>query len=210
MDLISKKDLLLATGISYGQLYRWKRAHLIPEKWFIKQASYTGQETFFPREQILKRIQAILDAKDSYTLEEMAKIFSPENAALRLDPQALCAIEEIDSALLELWQAQSRQTTYDFFDIVLLSAFCKACGDLSLSSEQAQSLMERCRSAAACSPSRSTDLFLLILSLQEHHVALVRQLDAVRFDSQIKIVNTQDLGGLANALKLKYKTLFQG
>ncbi|MCL2486473.1 MAG: YhbD family protein, partial [Oscillospiraceae bacterium] len=32
--LISKKDLLEFTGISYGQLYRWKREGLIPEEWF--------------------------------------------------------------------------------------------------------------------------------------------------------------------------------
>ena len=41
--LISKKDLLNETGISYGQLYRWKREGLIPEEWFIKQPSFTGQ-----------------------------------------------------------------------------------------------------------------------------------------------------------------------
>ena len=41
--LISKKDLLNDTGISYGQLYRWKREGLIPEEWFIKQPSFTGQ-----------------------------------------------------------------------------------------------------------------------------------------------------------------------
>ena len=29
--LISKKELLDLTGISYGQLYRWKRKGLIPE-----------------------------------------------------------------------------------------------------------------------------------------------------------------------------------
>ena len=44
MSLISKKDLLTTTGISYGQLYRWKRQGLIPEEWFIKKASYTGPQ----------------------------------------------------------------------------------------------------------------------------------------------------------------------
>ena len=43
--LISKKDLLARTGISYGQLYRWKRQNLIPEEWFIKKSTFTGQET---------------------------------------------------------------------------------------------------------------------------------------------------------------------
>ena len=46
------------------------------EEWFIKRSSYTGQETFFPKEQILGRIQAILEAKDVYSLEELAKLFS--------------------------------------------------------------------------------------------------------------------------------------
>lgn len=45
--LISKKELLRLTGISYGQLYRWKRKNLIPEEWFIRKSTYTGQETFF-------------------------------------------------------------------------------------------------------------------------------------------------------------------
>lgn len=47
-DLISKKDLLEQTGISYGQLYRWKRKNLIPEDWFIRKSTFTGQETFSP------------------------------------------------------------------------------------------------------------------------------------------------------------------
>ena len=43
---ISKKDLLKRYGISYGALYRWKRMGLIPEEWFIKRSTPTGQETF--------------------------------------------------------------------------------------------------------------------------------------------------------------------
>ena len=70
---ISKKDLLKTTGISYGQLYRWKREGLIPEEWFVKRSSPTGQETYFPQEKILKRIHAIQQLKDSYSLEELAR-----------------------------------------------------------------------------------------------------------------------------------------
>lgn len=49
IELISKKELLPLTNISYGQLYRWKRKNLIPEDWFIKKSVSTGQETFFPK-----------------------------------------------------------------------------------------------------------------------------------------------------------------
>lgn len=80
-DVISKKELLAATGISYGQLYRWKRERLIPEEWFVKQASFTGQETFFPREKVIKRVQEILLLKDRHSLDELASMFSPDAAA---------------------------------------------------------------------------------------------------------------------------------
>ncbi|QUL52793.1 DUF4004 family protein [Paenibacillus tritici] len=71
-DLISKKELLDETGISYGQLYRWKRKQLIPEEWFIRKSTFTGQETFFPRARILGRVQHILQKKDDLSLDELA------------------------------------------------------------------------------------------------------------------------------------------
>ncbi|MDQ0189744.1 YhbD family protein [Alicyclobacillus cycloheptanicus] len=76
-DLISKKELLELTGISYGQLYRWKRKNLIPEEWFIRKSTFTGQETFFPRDQILARIERIMSMKDDHSLDEIADQFSP-------------------------------------------------------------------------------------------------------------------------------------
>jgi DNA-binding transcriptional MerR regulator len=77
-DLISKKDLLLATGISYGQLYRWKRKGLIPEDWFVRKSSFTGQETFFPREKVLARVDRILSMKEEdLSLDDIADAVSP-------------------------------------------------------------------------------------------------------------------------------------
>lgn len=77
-DLISKKDLLLATGISYGQLYRWKRKGLIPEDWFVRRSTFTGQETFFPRDRMIARVERILSMKDEdASLDEIAEAVSP-------------------------------------------------------------------------------------------------------------------------------------
>ena len=78
-ELISKKELLELYGISYGALYRWKRKGLIPEDWFIKKSTITGQETFFPRTLICERMELILRQKDDVSLEEMAKQFSEES-----------------------------------------------------------------------------------------------------------------------------------
>jgi DNA-binding transcriptional MerR regulator len=75
--LISKKELLDLTGISYGQLYRWKRKNLIPEEWFIKKSSFTGQETFFPKDKILDRIGKIVNLKEDLSLDDIATAVSP-------------------------------------------------------------------------------------------------------------------------------------
>jgi len=88
-DLISKKELLEITKVSYGQLYRWKRKNLIPEDWFIKKSSYTGQETYFPREKILDRIDKIINMKDDASLDSLAQMFSPNLAEVFLSEEEL-------------------------------------------------------------------------------------------------------------------------
>ena len=71
-ELISKKELLERYGISYGALYRWKRKGLIPEDWFLKKATVTGQETFFPKALICERVELIQSQKDELSLDELA------------------------------------------------------------------------------------------------------------------------------------------
>ncbi|WP_241893185.1 DUF4004 family protein [Mammaliicoccus sciuri] len=55
IQLISKKELLVECGITYGQLYRWKRKKLIPDEWFIRKSTYTGQESFFPERKNIEK-----------------------------------------------------------------------------------------------------------------------------------------------------------
>ncbi|SFM22998.1 Protein of unknown function [Paenibacillus sp. 1_12] len=76
-ELISKKELLELTGISYGQLYRWKRKNLVPEEWFIRKSAFTGQETFFPKQKMLDRMDKIINMKEDLSLDELADMFSP-------------------------------------------------------------------------------------------------------------------------------------
>lgn len=80
-ELISKKELLEQYGISYGALYRWKRMGLIPESWFLRRATPTGQETFFRREQICPRMELILRDKEHSSLEELAASLAEKQQA---------------------------------------------------------------------------------------------------------------------------------
>ena len=95
MSMITKKELLEKAGISYGQLYRWKREGLIPEEWFIKKASRTGQETFLPAEKVLERIAFIQEKKESCSLEEMAKMLSIQAEKKEFNKELLLEMEEI-------------------------------------------------------------------------------------------------------------------
>ena len=122
-ELISKKEVLRLTGISYGQLYRWKRMGLIPEAWFIRRSTFTGQETFFPKEKILKRIEEILRLKEEHSLEEIVRILTPEAAPEEVthsEPTALPSIGREGRELL--W----KEGEYTFGELVALAAGSEA------------------------------------------------------------------------------------
>lgn len=87
-NLISKRELLSRYGISYGALYRWKRKGLIPDDWFIRKSTPTGQETFFPEALICERVERILETKNEVLLDDLAGELSGEdrrNAFLVID-----------------------------------------------------------------------------------------------------------------------------
>jgi hypothetical protein len=88
-ELMSKKDLLELVKISYGQLYRWKRKNLIPEEWFIRKSTFTGQETFFPREKMLARVAKIMNMKEDLSLTDLADVFSPNMNEISVKKEAL-------------------------------------------------------------------------------------------------------------------------
>jgi hypothetical protein len=100
--LISKKEVLARTRISYGQLYRWKRKGLIPEAWFIRRSTFTGQETFFPEDKILGRIEQIKEMKGDHPLDDLADVITQQvNAKLRVAFDRLKRLQWFDESILE-------------------------------------------------------------------------------------------------------------
>lgn len=120
-ELISKKEILDMTGISYGQLYRWKRKELIPEEWFIKKSSYTGQETFFPREKIINRINKIIELKDDMPLDDLAAMFTNKPKVDDVSEEYLMEKEIIREETLPIYKDIFREKEeYNFKDVVLM------------------------------------------------------------------------------------------
>ena len=127
---ISKKNLLQETGISYGQLYRWKREGLIPEEWFEKRSAFTGQETFFSRQRILKRIEIIQSMKDDLSLSDIKSLLDtiPQEANLK---STLAATGGMSEAFIN-------SITVDFEGIWLSELSVKAVSTLCSALDQAQ------------------------------------------------------------------------
>ena len=116
-DLISKKELLERYSISYGALYRWKRKGLIPEEWFIKKSTVTGQETFFPRALVCERVELIQSHKDEISLDELSSKFSTEEkkkATLTLVTvfgKKTFYLSEIESAVIDDGDGNTKNIT---------------------------------------------------------------------------------------------------
>lgn len=107
VDLISKKDLLQQTGISYGQLYRWKRKGLIPEEWFVKKSSFTGQETYFPRDKMIARVERILSMKDEdLSLDDIAEAVTPDLTGISLTAEEAVQRGVISRPAAEIYAAR--------------------------------------------------------------------------------------------------------
>ncbi len=204
---ITKKDLLNETGISYGQLYRWKREGLIPEEWFIKQPSFTGQETVFPRKQILSRIKAIQELKDKYSLEELAKILSPEVAERYFTTEDLKVIEEIKDNLIPAFVQGFQKSNFLFIEVLIMIALSEFMEHSDMSRGQLIEIVEGLKGYLP--KMKSTGFILLLFDRQKDYYATIYEEQAqIYIDSRLNIVKEIHLADLSNKLKLKYRNSF--
>ncbi|MBV4343481.1 YhbD family protein [[Clostridium] innocuum] len=205
---ISKKDLLKTTGISYGQLYRWKREGLIPEEWFVKRSSPTGQETYFPQEKILKRIHAIQQLKDSYSLEELARILTPEVSNRLFCEEDLEHFDELDIDVAADFMDAMSKDSFVFLEVLVMIALSQAMVDSAITEEErthAVSLLSK-----RMSELHSADYVLELLQAQGHlYVLLKKEGSEVYLDDGLVAIRSIHLNELSNAIKLKYKETFQ-
>lgn len=141
--LISKKELLQITDISYGQLYRWKRKKIIPEEWFIKKSVSTGQETFFPEEKILERIREILRLKDTVSLDELSVMFSNEIKKCEISRKYI--VENIiPEYILEMFENKySKKERYNSDEVLFIVIFKNMLESGSFNFEEIISLIEK-------------------------------------------------------------------
>lgn len=202
-QLISKKELLEETSISYGQLYRWKRKNLIPEEWFIRKSTFTGQETFFPREDILKRISIIQKMKENLSLDEMREMLSPKMKDVSMTADELLTKGLISKPALHVFSEGGADTVFSSRDLLSLYVLEELLQSGNVSLEEAKMAAEVLRKYDTAEIKKQTELIIL-RKLGVTTCFIAAAADSILFESSVKIVERVDLANASEELKTKY------
>lgn len=206
-EMISKKDLLKVTGISYGQLYRWKREMLIPEEWFVKQSSITGQETYFPRDKMLQRVKRILTLKDKYSLEELAGMLSPEIVDRNFNEEELEQFQEIDIQVAALFMDVLEKDIFRFREIIAMMAYTQIKKELQIDEEEMLTLIKH--SAKHIIELKNLDMTLHVVMVDKRLYSLFfAEKEHLIFDDRMEVKKKIYLQELSNMMKEKYRDVF--
>ncbi|HGH7175749.1 TPA: YhbD family protein [Bacillus wiedmannii] len=202
-DLISKKDLLELTGISYGQLYRWKRKNLIPEDWFVRKSTFTGQETFFPKEKILERIDKIQTMKEDLSLDELANMFSPSVREILLTKEDILLKGIASETVLQFFIEQTNKTTeFQFVDILYVYMLEELLQSGEISLEEGKMVLQVLRENYEAIKHKTCDL-IIVRKLGISTCLLVSNVDDLIFEKGTKIVLSEAIMKYTEALKTK-------
>lgn len=216
-NLISKKDVLAQMGISYGQLYRWKRKGLIPERWFVRRSTFTGQETFFPKDRIIERIEQILRMKEDHALDDLARVIHQTiGDSMHITPGSLSRLSWVDEELAGLCGLDGKDLQADVSAHALLClAVLRKLRRRALVTREELVLVRRTLDKASTGEGELIDRLAQEMSVlhvlrkrltaagisAEISLAVIASESAV-FDPEIEVVDSVDLAGTLNRLKL--------
>ncbi len=202
-ELISKKKLLELTKISYGQLYRWKRKNLIPEEWFIKKSTYTGQETFFPKERILDRIEKIKNMKGDVSLDDLANMLSPNLTDLVMERADLIKLNFISKTTLDFYtEERGEDKELNFENILYLSILDNLFNSGKINFDEGKLIIALLDEFYPNYKNKHCEL-LFLRKLGISSCCLVSKPNDISFENNMKIVENLNITDLIEELKIK-------
>lgn len=200
-ELISKKKLLRLAQISYGTLYRWKRMNLIPDSWFIHKATPTGQETFFPREKILARIQRIKELKKELTVEQMQELFSANVKSFRIPVKDFAELNIVSKLSITAFTSVfPEKRTLDFDDVFGMYVVDHLMKLSGIYLEDGKQVLRLLCKYLAVEASKEYQL-LLLRKLGVPMTVLVRGEDDILLEDNTEVIACANLGEFEEALK---------
>jgi hypothetical protein len=202
-DLISKKELLELTDISYGQLYRWKRKNLIPEDWFIRKSTFTGQETFFPRERILDRIHKIKNMKGDISLDDLANMLSPNLMKLSLKGEKLAEQNIISKNTIDFYAGERGDIEdYNFEKILYLHVLDRMFQEGIINFEEGKIILNLLEEDYPKYKGKNCE-FIFLRKFGISTCCLISKPGKIYFENSIKIVEKFIMSDLIEELKIR-------
>lgn len=202
-DLISKKELLELTEISYGQLYRWKRKNLIPEEWFIKKSTFTGQETFFPKDRIVDRIWKIKNMKGDVSLDDLADMLSPNLMERVLEKEKLMERNIVSKTTMEFYiQERGELEKFAFEKMLYLFILDKLFESGKINFEEGEIVLNLLDEQYPKFKGKGGEL-LFLRKLGISSCCLVSNVCDIYFENSMKIIEKLNLSDLIEELKIK-------
>ena len=209
--LISKKEVLEKLGISYGQLYRWKRKGLIPESWFIRRATFTGQETFFPQEKIIARIERIVEMKDTHPLDDLAELITARvNGKLEVAFSKLRSLGWLDDEVIRAYHLGDDRSTLSLQETLCIGVLRQL--EKTARKEEidlAKQTLDRSVAGSLIDRIREEHLLLYLLRKRLAAAGISAEISMVAisapgavFDPETEVVQSVDLQMLIEQIKL--------
>jgi DNA-binding transcriptional MerR regulator len=197
-NLITKKELLELTGISYGALYRWKRMKLLPDEWFIHRSTFTGHETFFPRDKVLSRVEEIQQLKETMSLEDIAKRFRPGppgqvSLTAQEAAEAGIAVPPVINQYLSL---SRKEGSFSYEELLGLYTFSSLLLGGSVSREEAYELSQ----AVVAAEDISEPIIYLLRKYGVPFCVTAGEMQKLKFDSSAVLAETVSVSAQKAAL----------
>lgn len=202
-ELISKKELLKITGISYGQLYRWKRKKLIPEDWFIRKSTFTGQETFFPKHKIVERIEKIINMKGDISLDNLADMLSPDLSETEVSWTVLKDRDIVSDATLNFYKEMYGESDkYNFEQIIVIYLLDKLFKSGQIGYSDGEIVFKLFNDKYQKFKGKTCDL-IFFRKMGISSCCLVPDSREIYFEDSIKIIEIVNISELIEELKIK-------
>jgi hypothetical protein len=184
-------------------LYRWKRKNLIPEEWFIKKSTYTGQETFFPKERILDRIEKINHMKGDISLDDLANMLSPNLSELMLKSKDLIKLGIISKNTLDFYiKERGKDKELNFEKILFLSILDNLFDSGKINFNEGKLILNLLEEFYPKYKGKNCEL-LFLRKLGISSCCLVSNHNMINFENSMKLVENLNLTDLIEELKIK-------
>jgi len=202
-ESISKKELLELSKISYGQLYRWKRKNLIPEEWFIKKSTFTGQETFFPKEKILNRIEKIKNMKGDISLNDLSKVLSPNLGEIMIGSEEILKQNIVSQETINFYtNERGKSREFDFEKVLYLYVLENMIKSGKINLDEAKMILDFLEDSYPKYKNKISELIFL-RKLGISSCCLVSETNEINFENGMKIVERLNITDLIEELKIK-------